>query len=189
MTPNLHEVFDVVDRQGRALGYCWQLYVQVYRSGGESIALLNATASTFFAISGRALEEQIILMIARLFDSVGNVHQQNASLLQLADCVKQELGSEPAKFLRQEYERVHPAAEAIVKHRHKLLAHTDMSVALNMTELPDVTVREIKACLASIEAILNAVRSRLDLQRLSYMSPEFEGGGRDLLKALGAATK
>lgn len=188
MTPTLREVFDVVDRQACELGSYWQLYRQVYRSGPESIAVLNRTASTFFVLSSRALEDQILLMIARLFDAAGNAHQQNASLRQLADRVEAELGAEPALFLRQEHDRVRPHAEAIIKHRHKFLAHSDLSMALKVTgnELPDITEVQINTCLGGIDAMLNAVRFRLDMSRLSYMSPELLGGGRDLLKALGA---
>lgn len=188
MAATLKQVFNVVDEQARALGSCWQLYEQVYRAGPVQIEMLNRMASTFFAVAGLALEEQIILNIARLFDPPGNAHQENASLRKLTACVEAELGRDQAMFLKEELERVGPSAAAIIKRRHKALAHTDLNVALSVrgSNLPDISINEIKFCMGGVEAILNAVRHRLGHPRFSYLHPLQQGDGEALLKALHA---
>ena len=57
--------------------------------------------------------------------------------------------------MKNSLDQIYADAANIRKHRHKRLAHFDLSVSLSTVALPDVVFTEIRSVMEQIEAFLN----------------------------------
>jgi hypothetical protein len=132
----------------------WSVYAYLFM---EDQSRTEALASRFGGMLGmfqNLLQDEIFLSIARLTDKDSRM-QTNLSLWTLLPaCIhaKQQCFSEQA---RGAIERVFNTAEDIRKHRHKRIAHFDLSVNLRISPLPVVVFKEIPSLLSIIEEYLN----------------------------------
>ena len=100
------------------------------------------------------LQNEMFLSIARLTDQDSRA-QSNLSLWSLLNSIADARDSSFGDKVRTALDMICVAAANVRKHRHKRIAHFDLSVSLSAATLPTVTFKEIREVLEQIEAFLN----------------------------------
>jgi hypothetical protein len=136
----------------------WQQYRILFAESQERIDLLNSTAGFFFYMVEKVLREDIVLHIARLTDRPQSVGRDNLTLLRLAPALEAyPIAPEIAKLIEQ----AHKDAGFARDWRNRLLAHTDLDLALNgrATPLSGISRENIEHALGSVRTVLNRVEN------------------------------
>lgn len=159
--PTADEVLDTIVSEVMRTRYAWGQYRYLFVDEKRRVEILNATASDFFAWVQALVADAVCMGISRLTDHAATV-QRNASLEQLLSLTGWER-SDPQLFatFAAELEQVRSACKTCRTYRNKRLGHFDLTVALKIKPVPTVTVREIDAALASVEAFLGRMYTSL----------------------------
>ena len=135
-------------------------------SNAERTKLLGKYLDGLLGTFQYYIQDDLIVSIARLTDR-DSKRQKNLTLWSLVDrCEK--WNASVAHDVRAAVEALATEVEYIRIHRHKRLAHFDLSVSIGQSELPVVTFKRLFAAIESIEAILNLVSKAAVNSTLMY---------------------
>lgn len=132
----------------------WTVYHRLFMEDRSHTELMGKALGGILGIFQTALQESMLLTIARLTDK-DNRAQRNLSVWSLREAVP--FANDPsfsAKVDTALNELVLIAAN-IRKHRHKRLAHYDLDVSLKTQQLPTITFPEIKSFMEKLEGYVN----------------------------------
>ncbi len=158
----------------------WAQYVELFGTSPERIELLNRAAASIIRTVQDTLWEDVLLHLARLTDPQKSMGKANLSVRHLAAL----LASSP---INTQVEPLAAAALAACEFardwRNRRLAHRDLDLALgkNVEPLAPASRAAVKAALAALEELLNAVSLHyLDSTTLFTLDP----GGEDAVSLL-----
>ena len=81
VTPELPELFDVLNDEVTWLHTVWELYIQFYGTNDENYELMNESAPQFFAILKVMLFDELVMILNRLTEKATTFGKTNASIV------------------------------------------------------------------------------------------------------------
>lgn len=173
MPPGVYEVFSQLEEDFLWLRDKWRVLQVVYVEGEDRLPLLNRFAGGFFGVAQRVLVDDVILSLGRLLDKEQICRKDNLSLTQLVCRIRKSGQS----GLADELDGLRQSAEAQIQpllvHRHKRLAHRDLSVAVKPKSLPGITIQDVNRILQTVQRMLAKVL--WDYERTEDCYDEFDG--------------
>jgi hypothetical protein len=134
----------------------WDNYAQLYGSKASRVDLLNQSAPGFFRVAQDALWEAILLHIARLTDPPKSVGKPNLTMQRLHQMVSDATLSQEVKALTG---KAIDAANFCRDWRNRRIAHSDLSLALDLHPIPltPASQQQVAVALSCLVDVLNAV--------------------------------
>lgn len=150
------------------LHHLWQQVAYVHLEWGvlgklfgtkEHAELLVYSAPHTFGIMQECLRRSVLLSIARLTDPSRQAGRQNATLERLPEVIRDAGNTELARELATVVRELVSAVQPIRRRRNKLLAHSDLALALRgePRPLPSVKKEMIDEALATMRVLINRV--------------------------------
>ena len=162
--PTLGPLYHALHNEMTWLHAKWLEYRKLYAKSEKRSDLLNGTAAFFFRVVHDVLWEDVLLHIARLTDPPKQGKFENLTLLRLPEAVPdQRLSDELRNLVKNALDRSQFARQWRDKH----LAHSDLSLAINVkaAPLPRVSREHVEKALSCFRRILNRLHdSYLDGQ-------------------------
>jgi hypothetical protein len=137
----------------------WLEYVELFGTKSSRIDMLNEAAPMFFRMVQDEIWGMTLLNLARMTDpalSMRRKDKPNLSIQGLPDLIQDAgLKDTVAKLVENALKETEFARD----WRNRLVAHRDLSIALNTatTPLKDASRAQVKDALASFAAVLNAL--------------------------------
>ncbi|AML49982.1 hypothetical protein [Falsihalocynthiibacter arcticus] len=126
----------------------WRFFQNFFVGSPERVELLNNVLPIFFHVVEKSLFREVILGICRLLDPIKNGRNDNLSLLQWFEFLPDGSDKED---MRRRIAALEKTAIGCRRLRNKVLAHSDLNVAVNAEQIDGVTSEEIIAALREIE--------------------------------------
>lgn len=188
MIATLKPVFESINQTVIQLSFRWKIFCQLFDSGPENIALLNASGAEVFCLFQRLALDDVIMTLSRLTDpaySGRNKSDENASikyLLQNADnLLDQGIKSE----LQDSLARLEGHVKNLRVHRNKALAHADLQCTLQPETLPQVLYDDLEGAMKECRNLASKLGKLLFARICSYeVIIAFGRSGSDLLSHL-----
>jgi hypothetical protein len=135
----------------------WHTYVTLFGSSPERVALLNQAAPMSFRVIQDSLWDDVLLHICGLTDPPQSGGQENLTVRKLPGLVDAVIGQRVRDLLSVVRDRVAPLRE----RRNKVISHRDLLMATNQNPhpLPDTSRETVRAALAALVNVMNAVES------------------------------
>jgi len=132
----------------------WEVYHRLFMHGDEVTSLMGERLGGILAMLQGLMQDDMFLSISRLTDNDSS-GQSNLSFWSLLPSIADS--AEPAFGPRvtAAHNALVAAAANIRRHRHKRLAHFDLSVSLKDKVLPIVTFKEIRDIITQMQDLLN----------------------------------
>jgi hypothetical protein len=167
--PNpLGEVFLEIENQVVALHAEWGIYAQLFEKD-EDWNLLVQTSRFAWPVLHDALIERCILRITRLTDPAKSGKDKlNLSFAYLIHILKSESHDRLCGQLDTTLGDLKQQLKPLVDLRHKVLAHSDLSVSLKKGEYPLVSINMINELLLRIRDFCQKVRDHFALGNYDY---------------------
>jgi hypothetical protein len=156
----------------------------LYAQGQEDVDLLNAIASGTFWVIQNALQDSIVLRVARLTDPPKMNKRENLTLRALIEGVENDGDTTLAQQLRDKYANVEAQTGPIIDLRHKVTAHTDRPTRRGAVPVPTVRIEEVSQAAGSIEEFLNIFDRAVNGGTTVYSLSITDGEGAVLLRRL-----
>ena len=187
MTDTLESVFECVNRSVIQLNLRWKIFCQLFDSGSESIALLNASGAEVFCLFQRLALDDIIMTLSRLTDpseNGRNKSDENANikyLLQKAVNLDQDTSAE----LHASLARIEEYVKDMRVHRNKALAHADLRHTLQPDGLPQLCYDDLEEAMKECRELMSKLGKSLFARTCSYeVIIAYGRSGSDLLSHL-----
>ena len=151
---SIRDLFPRLAGETCELRQAWAVYERLFMERKE---LTDALADGLGGILGMfqsMLQDELFLGIARLTDRDSHI-QPNLSLWSLLVAISDSPDASFEPKVRGALDELCAAAATVRKHRHKRIAHLDLTASLNSAILPVVTFREIREVIERIESFLN----------------------------------
>jgi hypothetical protein len=188
MAKKLHtfkELLEAIDNKMFMLQATWKIYHQLYGTRQERLDLLNTWVPDFAGIVQRVLWDSVILGICRLCDPPVHLGNKNLTLKRLVDSLDPKPDASQAVYFDAQLAKVKALAQALHKHRHKRLAHSDLKSAMAAADiLPGVSRQTIEDVLKSIRALLNKINLDYFNNEVAYEFVGLRGDGDCLIHCL-----
>jgi len=179
------ELLDAIDNKMFMLQATWKIYRQLYGTSQERLDLLNTLVPDFTGIVQWVLWDSVILGICRLCDPPEQLGNKNLTLKRLADSLEPKPDAAQAAYLDAHLAKVKTLAQALHKHRHKRLAHSDLQSAMAVTDiLPGVSRQTIEDVLKAIRELLNKINLDYFNNTVAYEFVGLRGDGDGLIYCL-----
>ena len=133
----------------------WEVYRELFMREEVFTTTLAEVYGPTLGVLQRLLEESLFLSIGCLTDRNAS-RNMNLSMWSLTDRVH-AWNPEVASEMRTVLDGVEERLSRIRKHRHKRLAHFDLSTSLGLQKLPKVTYQEIRETMEALEKAINVV--------------------------------
>jgi hypothetical protein len=150
-----NELLDSIEGQFIQLNFRWQVFLQLYDVGEESINLLNNSGSNVFALFQKLLIDDTMSALCRLTDSANFGKSKNASIQQLLENQSTELKEDLRSELQVIFSEIKKHMENIRLLRNKAMSHSNLEHSLGIELLPRVTYNYIENSIAEITKLLN----------------------------------
>lgn len=153
------QLVKVLDHLGNyvcSVRYDWATYLALY-SDPTNLSILQRAASPFFSVMQLRLRDNVILSLARLFDSPTTIPHSNLTLYYTVEMIRPY--ADPI-FINEVEERIRkmgPHIAAIKQERHTRIAHLDADTALLPRAWGDVSQENIEFLLNEVESLLNQI--------------------------------
>jgi hypothetical protein len=187
MPANISKVFEVIEKETIWLHEQWAIFGQLFFKSSERIDLLNKCASSFFALIGEVILNDMQLTLCKLTDPASTLTRagtfDNLSLRQLQQRVKAsepKLAGRLKKLLKQLEVKCKPSR----KWRDKFGAHLDLATATQKAPLPDITKKDIEESLEILRDYMNMIKEYYG-DRISPYTPRINGDADELVNILG----
>lgn len=181
LPPILLDEFDTLSTDLTWLQAHWIVYRQLYKTSEQRIALLNETAPNLFFLAKRVLLDHVLLSLAKLTDPAEQSAGTNLTLERLVLLVEGMQKPELTHMLREHLGEFRDLCKPLRKHRHKRIAHRDLTVALaSSAPLPDVTAETIEKALHVACQLLNAIEGAFCDSETDYEAISMLGDGDTL---------
>lgn len=162
----------------------WIIFDQLYGVSPERVEILNETAATYFRITQDVLLDDILIRIGRITDKPSTGKSENLSLGQIIRRLNNEMYPELVSRLEVRLEEIQIMSDTIRKYRNKKLAHHDVSVALKVESLPDLTFGVIRDTLKSIRDFMNECELYFTDSEMAYEAFSMSADGKALINRL-----
>lgn len=188
MTATLESVFECVNQSVIQLTFRWKIFCQLFDSGSDNIALLNASGAEVFGLFQRLVLGDVIMALSRLTDPASsgrNKSDENANikylLLNATDYVDQDTNAE----LQASLARLEDHVKNLRVHRNKALAHADLWHTLEPDTLPQVLYDDLEGAMKECRNLMSKLGKLLFARTCSYeVIIPFGRSGSDLLSYL-----
>lgn len=179
------KLFDAIENELVDLFGRWKIHDQLFDSGEENLALLNASGSNVFYLLQGLLVENAFLTLSRLTDPERTGKNENASFPMLLEGIAPYLGNAENIDLKRRLEVLQDALKNIREHRHKRIAHRDLATATGTHSLPPIPYGEVDDAIDLTKALMIGVRQHLRKGDTDY-DPHLPFGldGQKLLSVL-----
>ena len=132
-----------------SLTYRWKIYCELFDSGADNLALLNASGANVFGLLQAFALDDAILALSRLTDPAtsGRPPKDNASfhyLIAIADSVQAPSTISAARTLLT---KLKGCVKDIRSHRNKAVAHPDLAHAVDPSLLPPIGYDTLEAAM------------------------------------------
>jgi hypothetical protein len=176
----LQSIFDELNDDVITLSWKWQIVSRLFESE-DRVDIVNQTAPNFFLACKMTFTDDVFLALSRLTDPLQSNGQENLVINRLSEQLDQ---SEHPSLYRELTGLLAIATEAckpFKRHRHKRLAHNDLSTKLKYTTqtLPGITVGDVNRAVKSLQEVLNAF-NRYFFDRETHFSVVENGGVKAL---------
>jgi hypothetical protein len=151
---SIRDVFPHLAGETCELRQSWMLYSHLFMEKKEFTDAMSERLGGMLGILQSLLQDEMLLSIARFTDK-DTRGQTNLSLWRLLAAIPDARDVMFGDKVRSSLDQICVAAENVRKHRHKRIAHFDLSVSLDRAVLPVVTFNEIRGVLEQIEKFLN----------------------------------
>ena len=153
---SIREVFPHLAGEACELRQSWVVYSHLFMEKKEFTDAMAERLGGVLVMFQSLLQDAIFLSIARLTDKKDMNGKTNLSLWCLVASVQDARNAIIfGNKVKNSLDQIYADAANIRKHRHKRLAHFDLSVSLSTVALPDVVFTEIRSVMEQIEAFLN----------------------------------
>ena len=191
ISPNLDELFNVVNDEVTWLHTIWELFNQLYWSGAENFEIMDGTAPEFFGILRTMMFEEMVMIVNRLIDPPVTFGKANASLERLVEQIDNETHADLVISLRNKLTNIRTSASAFRTWRNKRVSHNDLSTALEKDNpLPIVMRGQAQMVIREIAEFTNQLSLAILGGPQSYMPfIAAHGDGTALMQYLKIAMK
>lgn len=139
LPPEVAGVYGVLFHQLAWARYRWQAYTTLFNHSQRRIDLLNESASFFFFLTQETLFDSVYLGLVRMGDPAATGKFENATLARLHKTVEEVRGHiTPA--MQAMHDEIQTRTKAMRVYRDKLLAHLDLTQAINATSNASIDV-------------------------------------------------
>jgi hypothetical protein len=152
--PSIREVFPILFGESCELRQAYDVYFYLFMAKKERTEVMADRLGGVLGIFQNLLQDEIFLSIARLTDKHSSA-QKNICLSALLASISDEQNAGFASEVTGALDQICQAADNVRKHRHKRIAHFDLSVSVKVATLPVVTFTEIFNLINQIESFLN----------------------------------
>jgi hypothetical protein len=132
----------------------WATYSRLFMEKIEFADAMEKGLGEMLRVFQALLEENMFLSISRLTEKDSRA-QANLSLWSLLAAIPSAKESSFGDKVTDSLKQICAAAASVRHHRHKRIAHFDLSVSLGSSILPVVVYGELLAVLEQIEGFLN----------------------------------
>lgn len=154
----LRELFPYLCGEACDLRTSWSVYTRLFMSTPERTQVLGEQLGGLLGVFQNQLQDEMFIGIGRLFDR-DRAGQKNLTFWTLVDCCRR-WNPDFAKELHAAVTRLEASIRDIRVHRHKRLAHYDLSVSLEQAVLLAVTLGQLRTAIEGIERLVNLVAKR-----------------------------
>lgn len=185
-TPHtFQELLKAIDDKMFMLQATWRIYRQLFGTSEARVELLNKFVPDGAGIIQRVLLDSVILAICRLCDAPGERRNKNLTLMRLVESLSPQPDAKQAAYFDKKLNSVKGLVDALRKHRHKRIAHSDLSIAMaKMDVLPGVSRQVVEDVLQAIRELLNTINLAYLHQEVAYEFVELHGDGDALIWCL-----
>jgi hypothetical protein len=157
ISPELHELFDVLNSEVIWLHTIWELYIQFYGTSDKNYEIMNASAPQFFAILKTILFDELVMILNRLTEKATTFGKSNASLEQLIIQMDVVQDAKLITSLKQRLQNIRDSYGAFRTWRDKTLSHNDFTIALQKEarDLPGITRKEAESAICEVDDFMN----------------------------------
>jgi hypothetical protein len=191
MSATLESVFECVNRSVIQVSFRWKIFCQLFDSGPENIALLNASGAEVFYLFQRLALDDVIMALSRLTDpaySGKKKSDENANIKYLLQNAAKLLDQDTNDELQASLTRLEGHVEGLRVHRNKALAHADLQHTLQPDALPQVLYGDLEGAMKECRNLMSKLGKLLFARTCSYeVIIAFGRSGSDLLSHLRAA--
>lgn len=188
MTASLESVFECVNKSVIQLSFRWKIFCQLFDSGPDNIALLNASGAEVFSLFQRLALDDVMLTLSRLTDpaySGRNKSDENASIKYLMEKAAASLDQDATAVLYAALKRLEDHVRDVRVHRNKALAHPDLQHTLQPDALPRVLYDDLEGAMKECRHLMSALGKSLFARTCSYeVIIPYGRGASDLLSRL-----
>lgn len=155
----VRDLFAAVWAQVAELHASWRILSDLFTGDPIRVALLKETAPAFFLIVRRALQDAMVLRIARLTDPAKQGAFENISLAALFTAVQSRTDPRTATSLASILVELKNMSKPVRTRRNRVVAHLDKpTILLQATEpLPGVSREQFEQILEQMCSFLNRI--------------------------------
>lgn len=188
MAATLESVFECVNRSVIQLSFRWKIFCQLFDSGPDNIALLNASGAEVFGLFQRLALDDVIMALSRLTDPASsgrNKSDENANIKYLLQNATDSLDQDTNAELQASLARLEDHVKNLRVHRNKALAHADLRHTLNPDALPQVLYDDLEGAMKECRNLMGKLGKLLFACTCTYeVIIPFGRSGSDLLSLL-----
>ena len=190
MLTNIESVFKCVNRFVVQFSFRWALYCQLFDSGPDNIALLNASGAEVFSLCQKLMVDDAIMALSRLTDPPSSGKERdNASIPHLLNLAAPHLDKSTNDELQATLVQLRKLLQNALAHRSKALAHADLRHAVQTKALPPVRYDELEGAMEECRRIMRKLSKSLFGRTCSHeVIIPFDRGGSALLAKLRKAS-
>jgi hypothetical protein len=155
----------------------------LFPEGELQYELYNKIAPNFFSNLSKLFFDIFILTISKMLDKPSFGGFENLSLLQIPIIAK-GFFPEKEEIFSKEIEILKKEAKTIILSRNKIIAHRDLNLTLNKTNIGITTFEEIKSIILKMAKLINSVLHLLEENEYSFIWLTDSNGSTSLLKSL-----
>jgi AbiU2 len=151
---SIQKVFPHLAGEACELRQSWVIYSHLFMEKKKFTDAMAERLGGVLVMFQSLLQDAMFLSIARLTDKDSH-GQTNLSLWGLLAAIPDTRNANFGDKVKNSLDQIYAAAADIRKHRHKRLAHFDLSVSLSTAVLPVIVFTEIRSVMEQIETFLN----------------------------------
>jgi hypothetical protein len=186
MPLTLEQIFEYVNQSVVQLSFRWKIYCELFDSGPDNIAVLNASGAEVFCLFQKLALDDAILALSRLTDPAScGKNKDNANINYLLKNAAPSLAQDINTELQAIFECLEKHVQNLSVHRDKALAHTDLQHALQLETLPPVLYDELESAMKECRNLMSKLGQSLFTRTYCYeVTIPFGRSGSDLLAHL-----
>jgi len=191
MPSEVRDLFDPIKESVLALHAYWKLFRQLYMSGPERVALLNATGGQFFSVVQEVLRDSLFIGIGRLTDPPKTFGKDNLSFQSLAELISHTDNDLFSHQVKPTLDSLKARSVAFRDWRNRRLAHSDLRTSLRThpDPLPGVSPSDVDSILAEMSRLMNSIQVHYSDTTTMYDYVLIEGDADRMADALERAQK
>ncbi len=149
----IEQLFKSLESDYVQLRYRWTIFLQLFDSGENNIALLNSSGSNVFQLLQKILIDDTMLSLSRLSDPEKSAGKENASIYNYLKKVSicEEKKAQVCALLEELEKHMEPIRDT----RKWAIAHSDLAVKLEAEPLPSVKYDHIESSIEVFQKIFN----------------------------------